>query len=186
MKLADKREIKAGREEVFAALNDPDVLRKAIPGCLSLEKKSEGEFEAEVEVKVGPVKAKFKGEVTLSDVKPPESYTISGSGSGGAAGVASGSAKVSLAEEGAVTTLSYDVEVKAGGKIAQLGNRVMLSVAKSQADKFFSAFARIVEGEEEEEKEAAPEKAARGRKIKPWIWVALAIAVVVAYAYLRN
>lgn len=182
MKIAETRTIKVGREEVFAALNDPEVLRKAVPGCVSMEKKDDGSFEAEVQVKVGPVKANFKGEITLGDVNPPESYTISGKGSGGAAGFASGSAKVRLSEADGVTTLGYEVDAKTGGKLAQLGNRVMMSVAKSQADKFFTAFCRIVEGDEEgleAERAAAAEK--RQRRISPWVWVAVAIAIAAAY-----
>ena len=187
MKLSESRQIKASREEVFAALNDPEVLQKAVQGCESMEKTGEGEYKAVVSVKVGPVKAKFSGNVTLSDIVPPESYTISGSGTGGAAGMASGGAKVRLTEENGITTLHYDVEAKTSGKLAQLGSRVIMSVAKSQADKFFAAFASIVEGEEAAEPAVEEKRKEEKSKIaNPWLWVAFAAALALVYYYLAK
>lgn len=184
MDITETRRIRAGREEVFRSLNDPEVLRKAIPGCKSIERTGDGEFAAEVAVKVGPVKANFKGRIELSDIVEPESYTISGSGSGGAAGVASGEAKVRLEDAGGETDLHYEVTVKPGGKLAQLGNRVIKSVAKSQADKFFTAFGKIVEGGEPGE---APAPEGRKHKIiSPWIWVAVFAALAAAYYFLTS
>lgn len=133
-------DITAPREAVWAALNDVEVLKACIPGCESITKHSDTELEATVSAKVGPVKAKFTGVVTLSDMDPPNGYTISGEGKGGAAGFAKGGAKVSLVEAGAGTTLSYEVKANVGGKLAQIGSRLINSTAKKMADQFFSKF----------------------------------------------
>ena len=129
--------IPADRETVWAALNDPDVLRACIPGCETLEMSSPTEMAATVALKIGPVKARFAGEVELSDLKPPESYTITGEGKGGIAGFAKGGADVKLTSEGAGTRLDYTVAAKVGGKIAQLGSRLIDSTAKKLAAEFF-------------------------------------------------
>ncbi|MEX0760031.1 MAG: carbon monoxide dehydrogenase subunit G, partial [Tistlia sp.] len=140
--------IEAPRQKVWEALNDPAVLKACIPGCESLEKSADNQFDATVRAKVGPVSAKFNGSVTLSDIVEAESYTISGTGKGGAAGMASGSAKVHLADaEGGATTLAYEVEAKVSGKIAQIGARLIDSTAKKYADEFFAKFREILEGE---------------------------------------
>ncbi|MGO1120558.1 SRPBCC family protein [Rhodovibrionaceae bacterium A322] len=136
--------IAAPREAVYAALNDPEILKQAIPGCEEIEKTSDTHMTAKVTAKVGPVKAKFSGEVTLSDLNPPQGYTISGSGKGGAAGHASGSAKVDLDEAEGGTLLRYEVNAKVGGKMAQLGGRLIDGTAKKMADQFFSAFQELV------------------------------------------
>ena len=141
MELKGEYRIPAPRERVWAMLNDPDVLRECIPGCESLEGSAAEGFAARVTTKLGPVKATFNGQVTLSNVKPPESYTISGEGKGGVAGFAKGGADVHLAEEGAGTILTYDVNAQVGGKLAQLGSRLIDSTAKKLADQFFSSFA---------------------------------------------
>ncbi|MGY8963128.1 MAG: SRPBCC family protein [Rhodospirillales bacterium] len=133
-------DIAAPREAVWAALNDVEVLKACIPGCESITKHSDTELEATVSAKVGPVKAKFKGVVTLSDMDPPNGYTISGEGKGGAAGFAKGGAKVSLVEAGAGTTLTYEVKANVGGKLAQIGSRLIDSTAKKMANQFFSKF----------------------------------------------
>ena len=137
MKMDGTERIPAPREAVWAALNDPDVLRKCIPGCQSLEKTGENELAATVQVKMGPVKASFDGEVELTDIDAPASYTIRGSGKGGVAGHASGAAAVRLTEAGEATELAYDVDAKVGGKIAQLGSRLIDSTAKKLAGQFF-------------------------------------------------
>ena len=133
-------EIPAPRETVWAALNDIDILKACIPGCESITKHSDTNLEATVVAKVGPVKAKFTGVVTLSDLDPPKGYTISGEGKGGAAGFAKGGATVRLEENGAGTTLHYDVTANVGGKLAQIGSRLIDSAAKKMADQFFSKF----------------------------------------------
>lgn len=151
MKLTEEIRINAPRETVFAALNDPDILKQSIPGCEELEKVSDTEFNAKVRTKIGPVRARFAGEVTLSDLNPPESYTLSGQGKGGAAGFARGEARVHLEEDGDATLLKYDVNATVGGKLAQIGGRLIDSSARSLAGEFFGNFSRIVSGEEAEE-----------------------------------
>jgi len=131
----------ADRETVWKALNDEAVLAACIPGCESFEKKSDTEFSATATVKIGPVKAKFKGDVELTDIDPPNGYKISGQGQGGVAGFAKGGATVSLKDaEGGGTVLTYDVEAQVGGKIAQVGQRLVNGAAKKTADQFFENF----------------------------------------------
>ena len=136
--------ISAPQEQVWRALNDPDILQKAIPGCRRIGKVSETELTATVVAKFGPVKAIFSGRVTLSDLDPPRGYTISGEGEGGAVGFGKGSAKVTLSEEDGETLLRYVAEVQVGGKLAQIGQRLIGSTAKKTADDFFAAFAAAV------------------------------------------
>jgi carbon monoxide dehydrogenase subunit G len=137
-------ELPASREVVWAKLNDPDVLKACIPGCEELEKTDEQNFRAVAKVKVGPVSARFKGKVMLSDLDPPNGYKISGEGEGGIAGFAKGGATVGLAEKDGGTLLSYNVEAQIGGKLAQLGQRLISGTAKKLADQFFSNFAKTI------------------------------------------
>ena len=146
MKMTGESLIAAPKDVVWAALNDPDVLKQAIPGCDTLEKIGDTQFKATVTAKVGPVQAKFAGEVELSDIDPPNGYTISGKGSGGVAGNARGSAKVKLEQEGEGTRLYYEVDAQVTGKLAQLGSRLIDSTAKMMAGQFFKKFGEIVEG----------------------------------------
>jgi hypothetical protein len=134
----------ADRATVWAALNDPEVLKACIPGCQELTKVSDTEFQAVAKIAVGPVKATFRGGVNLTDLDPPNGYTISGEGQGGIAGWAKGGAKVRLEDAEGGTRLVYDVEAQIGGKIAQLGGRLINGVAKKYADDFFSNFARLL------------------------------------------
>ena len=137
----------ADKAVVWAHLNDAETLRASIPGCESLEKLSDTELQAVAKVKVGPVSARFKGKVNLSDLDPPNSYRISGQGDGGIAGFAKGGANVKLADEaGGGTRLAYDVDAQVGGRIAQLGGRLIDSTAKKLADEFFANFARALGG----------------------------------------
>lgn len=136
--------IPAPRQAVWDALNDPEVLRRSIPGCQSINQISPTEIDASVKAKVGPVSATFQGKVTLSDLDPPNGYTISGEGKGGAAGFAKGGAKVMLEEDGDGTVLRYEADAKVGGKLAQIGSRLIAGTARKLADKFFSAFAETV------------------------------------------
>lgn len=138
--------IAADRPTVWAALNSADVLRACIPGCEELTGSPEDGFSATVKQKIGPVRATFKGDVTLSDIVERESYTISGEGKGGVAGFAKGGANVVLADvEGGGTELTYDVEAKVGGKIAQLGSRLIAGFARKMANQFFERFKETVE-----------------------------------------
>ena len=148
MKLTEEIRISAPRETVYAALNDPDVLRQSIPGCEELEKVSDTELSAVVRAKVGPVRARFRGDVTLSDLNPPESYTLKGQGKGGAAGFARGEASVHLTQDGDATLLHYDVNATVGGKLAQLGSRLVDNSAKSLAAEFFENFRKVVSNDE--------------------------------------
>ena len=134
----------ADREKVWAALNDPSVLKACIPGVQELEKVSDTQFNAVAKVAIGPVKATFKGAVALSELDAPNGYTISGEGQGGVAGFAKGGAKVRLDEADGGTRLTYDVEAQVGGKIAQLGGRLINGVAKKYADEFFANFAKTL------------------------------------------
>ena len=137
-------QLPATKDVVWAKLNDPAVLKDCIPGSEQFDRIAENEFAAIATVKVGPVKARWKGKVRLSDLDPPNSYRISGEGEGGAAGFAKGGAKVSLADQDGGTLLTYDVEAQIGGKLAQLGQRLINSAAKKTADDFFAKFAVAV------------------------------------------
>lgn len=148
MKLSDQREINADTATVWAAILDAEVLMACVPGCESMTGSPEAGFEAVVVQKVGPVKARFTGVVTLSDMIPNESLRITGEGKGGAAGFAKGSANVTLAPSETGTVLSYEVEANVGGKLAQLGSRIIDGFAKKMADEFFARFQKAVEGEE--------------------------------------
>lgn len=139
MDMSGSYRIAASRDQVWNALNDPATLRECIPGCEQLEMVSPTEMTATVVSKIGPIKARFNGKVTLSEMRPPESYVISGEGSGGIAGFAKGGARVDLAEDGDFTILNYEAKAQVGGKIAQLGARLVDGVAKKTADGFFAA-----------------------------------------------
>ncbi|MEO1223414.1 MAG: SRPBCC domain-containing protein [Pseudomonadota bacterium] len=144
MDMSGQQVIPTDRETVWQGLNDAEILRQSIPGCESIDKQSDTEMTAKVTAKVGPVKAKFTGAVTLSDLNPPESYRISGEGKGGAAGFAKGGADVKLEEVEGGTLLSYEVHANVGGKLAQLGGRLIEGTAKRMAGEFFDNFAKAV------------------------------------------
>ena len=145
MKLEGQHTISVPRDAVYAALNDPDVLEQCIPGCKELARHSDTEFEAVVGLKIGPVKATFNSTVTLTDLDPPKSYTLTGKGKGGAAGFADGSANVRLVEDGDTTVLEYAFEANVGGKLAQIGSRLVESTMRKLAANFFEKFIEIVE-----------------------------------------
>lgn len=146
MQLSGEYRIAAPKARVWEALNDPDVLKASIPGTESLEKIDDTTFEGVVAAKVGPVRAKFSGTVTLSDMNPPDSYRISGEGKGGVAGFAKGSAQVNLEEDGPeATKLAYEADAQVGGKLAQIGSRLIQGTAKKMANEFFTEFAAQVE-----------------------------------------
>lgn len=145
MDMNGEQKINAPQAVVWQALNDPDMLRASIPGCQNLERTGENGFEATVKARVGPVSAKFSGIVELLDINAPESYRISGEGKGGVAGFASGSADVRLVPNGDATTLTYTVNAKVGGKLAQIGSRLIDSAAKKMANQFFTKFSENLE-----------------------------------------
>ncbi|NDD32088.1 MAG: carbon monoxide dehydrogenase [Rhodobacteraceae bacterium] len=145
MELADEIIINAPKDQVYAALNDPKVLKQCIPGCEELIQHSDTELEAKVVLKVGPVKARFGGEVTLDKSGAPDAFSLSGQGNGGAAGHAKGGADVTLTADGDTTILKYVAKAQIGGKIAQLGSRLIQSTAKKLAGRFFTSFAEVME-----------------------------------------
>ena len=144
MDMTGERRIEAPRQTVWRALNDPVVLKASIPGCESLEKLSDTDMKATAAVKIGPISARFSGAVRLSDLDPPNGYTIGGEGQGGVAGFAKGGARVRLEDEGSATLLHYEVHAQVGGKIAQLGARLIDASAKQMADAFFDRFSKEV------------------------------------------
>jgi carbon monoxide dehydrogenase subunit G len=146
MKMTGEQRIAAPRQRVWEALNDPEILRASIPGCQSLEKVADDRFSATVEVKVGPIGARFKGAVSLADLNPPNGYTLILEGNGGIAGSAKGSAKVRLSEDAGNTLISYEVEAEVGGRMAQLGGPLIDATAKQLAGKFFGRFSELVGG----------------------------------------
>jgi uncharacterized protein len=167
MKMSGSQIIHAPRPVVWKGLNDPKILQQSIPGCETIDAASPTEMSAKVVLKIGPVKAAFKGAVTLSDINAPESYRISGKGEGGLAGFASGGATVKLTENGAAETLmEYDVDAQVGGKIAMLGSRLIDSTARSLAEQFFTKFASLMK-QAQSKLSAAKPRAAKKVKTKP-------------------
>ena len=145
MDMTGERRIPAPRQIVWEALNDPEVLKASIPGCESLEKLADDQLKATAAVKVGPISARFTGKVQLTDINPPNGYRISGEGQGGVAGFAKGGANVGLTDDGADTLLTYQVSAQVGGKLAQLGGRLIDATAKQMADAFFERFGQQVQ-----------------------------------------
>ncbi len=189
MEMTGEYRIPAPRQRVWEALNDPEILKQCIPGCEELEKTADNAFEARVMAKVGPVKARFKGNVTLSDINPPESYVISGEGKGGPAGFARGSASVRLEEVDGATILRYEAKADVGGKLAQIGSRLVQGTAKKMADEFFGKFTEVVTAREAPEAvpvEAAPPPAPAVPEWlqKPWVWVGGILLVLAILAWL--
>lgn len=167
MEIKGEYRIPASREKVFAALNDAEVLKACIPGCESLEKVSDTELKAKVRMRIGPVSAAFSGKVTLSDIDPPNGYRISGEGQGGAAGFAKGGAVVALSQDGSDTVLTYNVDAQVGGKIAQVGARLIDGTARKLADEFFGKFATMVGGPAPAEAAATGEGTGAGGSMPP-------------------
>ena len=200
MELKGSFDLAAPKQQVWDALNDPEVLKGCIPGCEEIDKTSDTSFSAKVTAKVGPVKAKFTGDVTLSDLDPPNAYKISGEGKGGAAGFAKGGANVSLKDnDSGGTTLEYAVTAQVGGKLAQIGSRLIDSTAKKMAREFFQTFGKIVDKDETDnnnnstaskgETEMSDEKKSE-ENVYPgthWtIWVVGAISVAALITFIIN
>ncbi len=185
MKMSGTRQLQASREEVWRTLNDVEVLKRCIPGCQALEQVADDKLKATVGLKIGPINAKFTGDVELSDLDPPNSYRISGSGKGGAAGSASGGANVALGDKDGGTELSYDVDARVSGKIAQLGARLIDATAASLANKFFDNLAAEFKppggdtGLPDQVEAAAPRTAANGGG-SSYIWWIVGGAIAVA------
>ena len=186
MDIKGEFQIPAPREAVWRDLNDPEVLRHCIPGCKEIEKTSATEFTARVVLRVGPVKAPFRGKVTLSDLDPPNGYTITGEGQGGVAGFARGQATVRLAGNGGTTVLTYEAAATVGGKLAQVGQRLLDTTARKFADDFFAKFTeQISSSAEPAEQPDAPEPVRREPEparqgVSPWVWVTGIILATIA------
>jgi hypothetical protein len=140
MEMSGEQLIPASQQDTWNALNDPEVLKACVPGCETIERSGDNEYQVAMVARVGPVSAKFKGKLTLSDINPPTSYSIAFEGQGGAAGFAKGGAKVRLSPEGADTRLAYDAKANVGGKLAQIGSRLVDAAARKVADEFFRNF----------------------------------------------
>jgi len=196
MEMNGEHKIKAKKEIVWESLNNPEILQKAIPGCESIEKLSDTELEATVKAKVGPVSAKFKGKVNLSNINAPNSYTITGEGQGGAAGFGKGSADVSLETdaESRSTILKYTAKAQVGGKIAQIGARLVDGAARKLAEEFFKNFSEQVEMSssnkgnipEKEEHSSTAKNDEKSAGISPFTWFFGTIIIIIALYLLIN
>jgi uncharacterized protein len=206
MDMTGEFRIPTTRQRVWEALNDPQILKQAIPGCETIEKVSDTEFTAKVVARVGPVKATFNGKVTLSDLDPPNGYTIQGEGTGGVAGFAKGGAKVTLREEAGETVLDYTAQAHVGGKLAQIGSRLIDATARKMAEEFFGRFVKTIAPETAggsagaapaapiarvaTAPEAAPARPAAAAaqaedlRLPPTVWVSFLVAIIAALLYL--
>lgn len=189
MRMSAEQRIPASQEVVWRALNDPEVLRRSIPGCESVERIGDDQFAAAVTAKVGPVKARFDGKIALTDIDPPRGYRLNGAGHGGPAGFAKGGATVILEPEGDATLLKYEVEATVGGKLAQLGSRLIDAAARKMADDFFKRFNDIVSvgdaSAPEPEAEILPKTGPETTRGLPTaVWVTGLIAVVGLFLFL--
>lgn len=194
MDMTGEYRIAAPRQKVWEALNDVDILKQCIPGCETITKTSPTEMTATVRAKVGPVSARFGGKVTLSDLDPPNGYRISGEGTGGPAGFAKGGATVKLTDDGDATKLSYVVEANVGGKLAQIGSRLIDATARQMAEQFFAKFAATVAAGAQPAaapaaavisapKPAAPPPQAASSRLPPVVWVTVLAAAVIVLLY---
>ncbi len=190
MEMQGNRLLAITQQQAWDALNDPEVLKTCIAGCDKVERTAENEFTVGVSIKIGPVAAKFSGKISLADMLPPQSYTLSFEGQGGPAGFGKGSAKVQLTPVTGGTELTYSVQASVGGKIAQLGQRLIDGVAKSMAEDFFKRF------DQEMQKQYPPVEASAapvaesiagqsGLKLPSWVWVAGAVVLALALWRLR-
>jgi carbon monoxide dehydrogenase subunit G len=182
MEMTGEQLIPVPQAEVWRALNDPEVLKACIAGCETIERISDTEYRVVMVASVGPVKAKFNGKLVLSDLSPPNSYSLSFEGSGGAAGFGKGGAQVSLKTEGAGTRLTYSAKASVGGKLAQVGSRLIDGVARKMADDFFTAFNEKLAGPAVKPEGAAPAAGKSGIHPAWWVAGALLLAFLVYLA----
>ena len=181
MELTSSRTVPASVEKTWAALNDPETLKACIPGCESIGRVSDTEFKVAMTARVGPVSAKFSGRILLSDIVPPTSYKMSFEGQGGAAGFARGDAKVNLTSDGSGTRIEYAVNAQVGGKLAQIGSRLVDGAAAKVADDFFACFVERVSGARAAAVDAVVAPADADAKSR-MLWLRLAVAVVIIAA----
>ncbi len=186
MELKNSQLLPVDRETAWKALNDPEALRAALAGCESIEATGENAYAVAMTASVGPVKARFKGRLTLSDVIPPASYTLHFDGQGGPAGFGKGTARVELVPEGTGTRLNYAVTAQVGGKIAQVGQRLIDGAARKMADDFFARFSAALAASARAGAAAAPAAPAEPRSSAAWWWVAaITLALIVLFLALR-
>lgn len=188
MDMTGEQLIPLPRQRVWEALNDPDVLKACIPGCDTIERVSDTEYRIAMTAAIGPVKAKFAGKLLLSDLNPPESYTLAFEGSGGAAGFGKGGAHVQLTQEGDTTKLAYTANATVGGKLAQVGSRLIDGVARKMAEEFFVKFREVVApaAVAATVEPVAAATAGRTRRIPVWVWIVVAIFIGLVVTILRR
>jgi carbon monoxide dehydrogenase subunit G len=180
MDIQGERRLIAGRDAVWRALNDLEVLRECIPGCQKLERVSDTVIEATIAAQIGPVKAPFSSRIELKDLDPPRAYTLVGEGKSAAAGFGRGEARVTLEEEAGVTTLRYTAQLKLGGKIAQIGARLVEGATRQLADQFFTKFAARFE---QPAAVAAPPAPIPRRRHSLYLWILIALAGLLGFIY---
>ena len=188
MEMQGSRALAVTQEQAWSALNDADVLKASIPGCDKVESTGNNQYVVAVAVKVGPVAAKFAGKITLTDVKPPESYTLGFDGQGGAAGFGKGQAQVQLTPQGTGCELSYSVRAQVGGKIAQMGQRLIDGVARSMAEDFFRRFEEEMQRRHPQAYAAAAAAQPAAKAAKPipvWLWILGAVVLAALVWLLR-
>jgi carbon monoxide dehydrogenase subunit G len=181
MEMSGEQRIPLSQQRVWEALNDPEILKACIPGCESIERVSDNEYKVAMTAAIGPVKAKFTGKLLLSDMNPPNSYSLAFEGSGGAAGFGKGGAQVSLSPDGSGTLLTYKATASVGGKLAQIGSRLIDGVARKMSDDFFAKFNQTVAPAPGPA--AGPSVGAR-RGVPAWAWVGVGIIVLLILLYL--
>ena len=189
MEMQGNRSLAITQQQAWDALNDPDVLRACIPGCDKFESTGENQYAVGVAVKVGPVAARFTGKINLSDINPPDSYTIGFDGQGGAAGFGKGNSRVTLTPQGTGCDLAYTVHAQVGGKIAQIGQRLVDGAAKSMAEDFFKRFDAEMQRQHPQSYAAAAQAAVPvagkpGVTIPPWAWIAAAALLLAAAVWM--
>lgn len=191
MEMSGEQRIPLPQQKVWEALNDPEILKACIPGCESIERVSENEYKVAMTAAIGPVKAKFTGKLVLADMNPPNSYSLAFEGSGGSAGFGKGSAQVSLAPEGGGTLLTYRATASVGGKLAQIGSRLIDGVARKMSDDFFARFNKTVAPVTESRSQANAAQPDTAQSSKPekfslpvWVWIGAGIVVLLILLYM--
>ncbi|HKB83710.1 MAG TPA: carbon monoxide dehydrogenase subunit G [Burkholderiales bacterium] len=186
MEMSGEQHIPLPQQRVWEALNDPAILKACIPGCESIDRVAENEYKVAMTAAIGPVKAKFAGKLLLADINPPNSYSLAFEGSGGAAGFGKGSAQVSLAPEGGGTLLTYKATASVGGKLAQIGSRLIDGVAKKMSDDFFIRFNKTVAPAVAAAGEPLAPSPASGARVPVWVWIGGAIVILLIVLYLAR